>query len=148
MKAKTIFSTLIITALTVATFTSCDDEVNGKEVDGKWDPMKWKTEVNMGKEHQVQVPAKGGTYTFTCTNYFPWLADLEINGKFIHPEEIDDDVITNYHRINYDWFSAEASGQELTVTIAPNTASETRSGRLCVTAGDIFDYFTFTQSGN
>lgn len=113
--------------------SSCEQE------DGDWEPMKWDTKV----KSSIAVPIEGGTYVFRCTNYhFFGLQVLNENGKYIRPEQDED-----FTRLNGEWCTAEVADGVLTVTISPNTEAKKRTAAVGVSAGDVFDGFTFEQVG-
>ena len=43
--------------------SSCTEE------DGKWEPMKWRSEVKKSSNGYYQVSPDGGTFVFQCKNY-------------------------------------------------------------------------------
>lgn len=135
MKVK--FSYTTITVLSVLFFiSSCT--CTSKE--GEWDPMKWKTDVKMTKDHSISVPSEGGTYLFSCKNYSGiWLSGVNVN------EERQE--IIDFHKSEGDWGHVFCEQNTLSVTILPNHTGKLRIISVGPTAGDIFDYFTFKQEG-
>lgn len=136
MKTKDFFRMMFTTLLVVTGLTACGGTDEPEILDGIWPPMEWSAEV----EKNITVPAEGGTYLFTCTNYDSfWIAELEEDGQ--HTERDYDD----FQHIQGAWLGAGVEENVMTVTIAPNTGESQRTARLTVTSGDIFDYFTFNQ---
>ena len=118
--------------------TSCSFE----EPEGKWDKMKWKNIDNLSKVNNIYViPEEGGTFTFECKNYTPWLADVIVNGEH-------QDLLTHENRKAYknDWFEVKITDKNVVFTFdeieEPMTA---RGVEVVATAGDIFDTFHFQQ---
>ena len=133
MKKATIL--LIILLATVASLVSCGDEP-----DGKWDKMKWKNLSGLTKENGTYiVPADGGTYAFECKNYHPWLSEVIINGEYQD---------TGWDRKGYknDWLEVKVVDKKIIFTFDKISESmTTRRVEIVVTAGDIFDRFSFQQ---
>lgn len=128
---------------------------------GLWDPMEWTEPEGLTKlkEHVYLVPETGGTYTLTCRNYSePWMSHAEFGdsiigpdyryspGETVQPDDYNPDDI-DWHRLASSWFDAHFDKADLIITVAPlpDTINE-RVFELVVTAGDIFDHFTFKQS--
>ena len=137
---------LLMLALAGITLNSCEKQ----RLDGDWDPMEWKDESGLARVDNVyQVPASGGSYKFHCKNYSVfWISSIEEDGQFFAPS-IE----------NNDW--KDLSGQWTRVQCLPDgdlvvtfeslsfySSASNRTMNLCVTAGDIFDYFRFVQKNN
>lgn len=138
MKTKDFLGILLLAFFSVAGLSACSDKYGDC---GDWEPMTWKTEVKMGKG-SISVPAEGGTYEFTCTNYGKfWFSSVQEDGKYVEPGYYD------AIRIVGKWSWAEVKENVMTVIISPNTTDNRRSVVIVTTAGDIFDYFTFNQAG-
>lgn len=136
MKTKDFLGMLFVVFVIVTGLAACSDD------DGDWEPMKWKTEVKMGKEHSISVPVEGGTYRFTCTNYGRfWFSSIYEEGRYVEPGFYD------VERIVGEWSWAEVKENVMTVIISPNDTGNQRSVEIGTTAGDIFDSFTFNQAG-
>lgn len=136
MKKKYFLKMFLMVFVAIAGLTACSEEL-----DGDWPPMEWKTDVNMGKGHTISVPADGGTFLFTCTNYGGfWLSDIYEGGQFMEPTPPD------YEKIAWKWGSVEVKKNVMTVVISPNESGTERSVKISPTAGDIFDHFTFNQA--
>lgn len=134
MKNYNYIAILLTTFFVISSLTSCNDEV-----DGRWTPMEWESNVDI--EDAITVPATGGTYTVACKNYRGfWIAyHLQAEGKVYALSE-------DYGHCKGDWFSVDIEGNILTVTISPNDSGKRRVLPVDVTAGDIFDSFTFIQN--
>ena len=117
----------------------------GDEPDGKWDKMKW-TNVNnlMNIQGVYYLPESGGEYTFLCRNYdHPWIVAVTIDGV---SQVLDDN---NKLEFSGEWFTAKFEGNKLIInTVSLPESLSSRSFNLEVTAGDIFDSFSFTQQHN
>lgn len=131
MKTKDVLGMLLLALLAVAGLAACTDD------DGDWPPMKWKTNVKMEKEHVISVPAEGATYQFTCKNYNFWLVTLKEDEEVIYT---NDDT----HQIHGEWVTVDVENKVMTVKVSPNSSKQ-RTAVIGVTAGDIFDSFTFNQ---
>ena len=135
MKLLSKISILLIAVL--LGFSSCGDEP-----DGKWDKMKWDNVDNLAKVNGIYViPAEGGTFTFECKNYTPWLSSVIINTEY-------QDIISQGNRKEYknDWFEVKIVDKQVIFTF--DDIEESSAGRTVeveVTAGDIFDTFLFKQ---
>ena len=130
---------LLAALISALSFTSCSDD------DGDWTPMKWQTSVIKEKDGSITVPSQGGSYIFVCTNYnSPWTCSVAeyVNGTMEYAEHIYDD---NWKGFITPYLDAEWQDNILTVTVSPNTTGKERTMMVEVTAGDIFDDFTFKQ---
>lgn len=135
MKTKDFIKMLLMAFLSVAGLTACTEE------EETWEPMKWNTEVKMEKKHTISVPAEGGTYQFTCTNYSSfWLSNVCEDGEYVKPGFYDAE------RLVGKWSCTEVKENVMTVVISPNETGNQRSAVINITAGDIFDKFTFNQA--
>lgn len=133
--------------LLMATY-SCDPYES--ELPGKWEAMKWEKksdDCQYNKEAKAYlVPAAGADYLFVCQNYTqPWLEGIELT--------CDTTVLKSYTYHNEHWDFHHDTIQNCTFAIqhdslllhfAPNETLA-RSFVVHVTAGDIFDSFTFHQ---
>lgn len=142
MKKKMVAAALLA-ALTFS-MGSCSKD----ELDGAWDPMKWKTSVKKEKDGTINVPSDGGTYVFVCTNYDrPWMSDVyeKINGQDVHYPASTGKYDDSFYGRTTPWLEALWQGNTFTVTVSPNTTGKERTMYVGVTAGDIFYTFTFRQ---
>ena len=132
---------ILLGALMVLTVLAACDFV---EKDGDWDPMVWTVDNSDEKTDIIhEIPAEGGTISFTCKNYSaPWLEGAADGLRQYFPPREDN----NYHTIVTDWFKVEMVGNKLQVTFKANTTEKERPLRLLVTAGDIFYTFGFKQN--
>lgn len=122
--------------------SSCTEE------DGKWEPMKWRSEVKKSSDGYYQVSPDGGTFVFQCKNYsLFWPIEVKeseeggIEKSF--RSEYNNSQITS---IKSDWLTAKCEGSKLTVTIQPTTSKCCRFFKLSIEAGDVGDDFCFKQS--
>ena len=122
-------------------FSSCGDEPGDRPI-GDWEPMKWNNVDNLAKVNNIYViPEEGGTFTFECKNYKPWLSDVIINTEH-------QDIYSSGSRKDYknDWFEVKITDKKVMFTF--DEIEEPMTGRtveVVVTAGDIFDTFVFQQ---
>lgn len=132
-----LFKISILLIVAFLSFSSCGDEP-----DGKWDKMKWNNVDNLAKVNNIYViPEEGGTFTFECKNYKPWLSDVIINTEH-------QDIYSSGSRKEYksDWFEVNITDRKVMFTF--DEIEEPMTGRtveVVVTAGDIFDTFVFQQ---
>lgn len=115
----------------------------GDEPDGKWAKMKWKVPSDLTKTEGIfMVPASGGTFVFTCKNYKPWICGIIDNNGLDYPIDI-----TDVHNCEGAWFAVNCNQNDVTFSFDPLSAEEDSRGlQVTLTAGDIFDYFTFRQA--
>ncbi len=135
---KKIFFTFFI--CTLFSLLSCESSTP----DGLWDPMRWKTSVQINKDRNkckyINVPAEGGTYVFHCKNYSDfWISDIGVNGRDVF-NHMDD-----FKTCKGDWGSVECKSNILTVIISPKYIEKSDTIIVGVTAGDIFDSFLFKR---
>ncbi len=155
-------------ALCLLAFASCDDDNSPNYIDGKWDPMEWETDAIIENE-AIAVPADGGTYTLRCTNYPTFWLSEAIVGDTVYFYPSNGATVTdtlpprmsvahgdttyyatvpgsNWRSMEKDWWKINVTDDAtMTVAIAPNESPAPRSILVIPTAGDIFDYITFTQ---
>ena len=140
MKCLSKISILLIAVL--LGFSSCSDEP-----DGKWAKMKWNNVDNLVKVNNIYViPEEGGTFTFECKNYTPWLSRVYVNNE---PKPIvREDLHEMWKKcIIDDWFEIEIVDKKMIIffdRIDDYYLTE-RKVTVEVTAGDIFDTFIFQQ---
>lgn len=136
MKILSRISILLIGVL--LGFSSCGDEP-----DGKWAKMKWNNVDNLAKVNGTyMIPEEGGTFTFECKNYYPWLSSVIINSEPFGREEWNE----TWMKCISDWFEVEITDKKVIFTF--DEIKEPMTGRTVkveVTAGDIFDTFIFQQ---
>ena len=131
------FSVLLMVVL--LGWSSCGDEP-----DGKWEKMKWKNVDNLAKVNDIYViPEEGGTFTFECKNYRPWLSHVVINSE---PQDVGLEWQDHWIEFSNDWFGVEIVDKKVIFSFdgieEPMTA---RTVEVVVTGGDIFDPFVFQQ---
>lgn len=154
MKTKQIlFSLLVMGAMGL--FSACSNVNRG--LDGDWPPMKWKTEVKTSKDkegHYIDVPKEGGTYTFKSINYGEtfWLSQAEEiqegRSNIYYAGQSNSVNRTSWYTLETKWSNIKRGDSNLVVVIQPNKGAE-RTLNVGVTAGDVFDSFSFRQvAGN
>ena len=131
-RAKTLLLLLVL----LVGVTACSSD----EPDGKWAKMKWENVDNLEKVNGVFViPEGGGSFTFECKNNNPWLADVIINGEH-------QDMGENWKEYKNDWLEVKVIDKKVIFTFDKIGDSMTaRRVEIVVTAGDIFDHFSFQQ---
>lgn len=131
-RAKTLLLLLVL----LVGVAACGSD----EPDGKWAKMKWENVDNLEKVNGVYViPEGGGSFTFECKNYNPWLADVIINGEH-------QDMGENWKEYKDDWLEVKVVDKKIIFTFDKiGESMTTRRVEIVVTAGDIFDHFSFQQ---
>lgn len=137
-----LFKISIYLIVALLAFSSC-----GEEPDGKWDKMEWISVDNLAQVNNIYViPEEGGTFTFECKNYTPWLSRVYVNNE---PKPIvREDLQEKWKKcIIDDWFEIEIVDKKMIIffdRIDDYYLTE-RKVTVEVTAGDIFDTFIFQQ---
>ena len=136
---KKTIETLLITLLVIITATSCGKD----EPVGQWDEMKWKvpSDLIQIQEGVYQVPLSGGTFTFICENYEPWIESLYESGPNVSIE-----TYGPLYTIEGEWCSVDCLKKYVTITFSPTSEDEPHEFEIGFTAGDIFYYMHFKQS--
>ena len=140
---KRITGTLIL-LMTLVCLVSCSDEP-----DGKWDKMKWDDKSGLIMENGIYlVPASGGTYTFKCKNYkHIWIAGIMDNNEHVFPPFCGTGM-NEKDFLSYpgEWFEVNCNKMDLTISVQPlDNGTAFKNLTVTVTAGDIFDTFSFMQ---
>ena len=135
---KQIARTLLVVLLVLITAASCGKD----EPDGMWDKMKWKAPSDLVElqEGVYQVPLSGGTYTFICENYEPWIESLYESGPNVSIETHGPS-----YSIEGEWCSVKCVKKNVTITFTPTSEDEPHEFEIGFTAGDIFYYMHFRQ---
>ena len=129
------FATLLLVLLT--TLFSCskntDDDINRTT-------FKWTSDYT-GDPRNITVPAEGGTYKLVCTNYQTLrFASMRVDDSSVTSGEV---VIST--GIVGRWYTAELTGNTLTITIKPNTTGKIRKNFFWLRADDAVDRVKITQ---
>lgn len=102
--------------------------------------FKWTSDYT-GDPRNITVPAEGGTYKLVCTNYqtlrFANMAAEESAAQY------GDKVIST--GMVGRWYTAELTGNTLTITIEPNTTGKKRKVNFWLRADDAVDRVEITQ---
>ena len=102
--------------------------------------FKWTTDYT-GDARNITVPADGGTYKLVCADYqtlrFANMAAEESAAQY------GDKVIST--GIMGRWYTAELTGNTLTITIKPNTTGKIRKLIFGIRADDAVDRVKITQ---
>lgn len=116
-------------------------------LDGDWEPMKWgKADYQVIVEDGTKyyyVPVDGTEFSFTCTNYRPWIANVKVIAgdkvEYIYPND-------DFHSLDYESLHVKAVDRTVTVSFDPGDIDRPlRRYILAVTAGDVFGSFRFIQ---
>ena len=102
--------------------------------------FKWTSDYT-GDPRNITVPAEGGTYKLVCADYqtlrFANMAAEESAAQY------GDKVIST--GIAGRWYTAELTGNTLTITIKPNTTGKKRKVNFWLRANDTVDRVEITQ---
>ena len=132
---KSTFAALLLVILT--TVFSCrkitDDDINRTT-------FKWTSDYT-GDPRNITVPVEGGTYKLACTNYqtLRFASRAVDNSSTQYGEEVISTGIVGK------WFSAELTGNTLTITIKSNTTGKIRKISFWLRADDAIDRVKITQ---
>ncbi|WP_455253702.1 hypothetical protein [Prevotella melaninogenica] len=102
--------------------------------------FKWTTDYT-GDPRNITVPAEGGTYKLVCANY----QTLRFANKTVDDSSViyGEEVIST--GIMGRWYTAELTGNTLTITIKPNTTGKRRKVNFWLRADDAVDRVEITQ---
>lgn len=102
--------------------------------------FKWTSDYT-GDPRNITVPAEGGTYKLVCANY----QTLRFANKTVDDSSViyGEEVIST--GILGKWFTAELTGNTLTITIKPNTTGKIRKLIFGIRADDAVDRVKITQ---
>lgn len=141
---------MTVAIVAMITLSSCGKDK--EEPTGVWEKMQWEqvsyTTVKYDGASYYKVPKEGGTYTFRCMNYPGfWLSNVLVvdlgdgsNKKtYYYPQEDDP------KKLECAAAKVIVADQQVTITIAPLSECSSRIISLSVTAGNIFDDFSFIQ---
>ena len=102
--------------------------------------FKWSSDY-IGDPRNITVPTEGGTYKLVCTNYqtLRFASRTVDDSSVIYGEEVISTGILGK------WFSAELTGNTLTITIKPNSTGKKRKINFWLRADDAVDRVEITQ---
>ena len=102
--------------------------------------FKWTTDYT-GDPRNITVPAEGGTYKLVCADY----QTLRFANKTVDDSSViyGEEVIST--GIMGRWYTAELTGNTLTITIKPNTTGKRRKINFWLRADDAVDRVEITQ---
>ena len=132
---KSSFATLLLVILT--TIFCCnkntDDDIHRTT-------FKWTSDYT-GDPRNITVPAEGGTYKLVCTNYqtLRFARKTVDDSSVIYGEEVISTGIVGK------WYTAELTGNTLTITIKPNSTGKKRKINFWLRADDAVDRVEITQ---
>ena len=135
-KLKNITSAALLLVLLSTLFSCSKDTVD--ELHRA--TFKWTTDYT-GDPRNITVPAEGGTYKLVCADYqtlrFANMAAEESAAQY------GDKVIST--AIMGRWYTADLTGNTLTITIKPNTTGKIRKLIFGIRADDAVDRVKITQ---
>lgn len=102
--------------------------------------MNWTSDYT-GDPRNITVPAEGGTYKLVCADY----QTLRFANKTVDDSSViyGEEVIST--GIMGRWYTAELTGNTLTITIKPNTTGKIRKLIFGIRADDAVDRVKITQ---
>ena len=136
-KFKNVTFAALLLILFTTLFISCSkntiDDIHGTT-------FKWTSDYT-GDPRNITVPAKGGTYKLVCANYqtLRFASKTVDNSSILYGEKVISTGIVGK------WFTAELTGNTLTITIAPNTTGKIRKLIFGIRADDAVDRVKITQ---
>ena len=135
-KLKNITSAALLLGLLTTLFSCSKDTVDALHRA----TFKWTTDYT-GDPRNITVLAEGGTYKLVCANY----QTLRFANKTVDDSSViyGEEVIST--GIVGKWFTAELTGNTLTITIAPNTTGKIRKLIFGLRADDAVDRVKITQ---
>ena len=102
--------------------------------------FKWTSDY-IGDPRNITVPAEGGTYKLVCANYQTLrFASMSVDNSSVTSGEVV--ILTG---IVGRWYTAELTGNTLTITIKPNTTGKIRKIIFGIRADDAVDRVKITQ---
>ena len=102
--------------------------------------FKWTSDYT-GDPRNITVPAEGGTYKLVCANYQTLrFASMSVDNSSVTSGEVV--ILTG---IVGRWYTAELTGNTLTITIKPNTTGKIRKLIFGIRADDAVDRVKITQ---
>ena len=132
---KSTFAALLLVILT--TVFSCrkiiDDDIHRTT-------FKWSSDY-IGDPRNITVPVEGGTYKLVCTNY----QTLRFANKTVDDSSVTSGEVVISTGIVGRWYTAELTGNTLTITIKPNTTGKIRKLIFGIRADDAVDRVKITQ---
>ena len=102
--------------------------------------FKWTSDYT-GDPRNITVPAEGGTYKLLCTSYQTLrFASMTVDNSSVKygKEVISTGIVGR-------WYTAELTGNTLTITIKPNTTGKIRKNFFWLRADDAVDRVKITQ---
>ena len=102
--------------------------------------FKWTTDYT-GDPRNITVPAEGGTYKLVCADYqtLRFANKTVDDSSVIYGEEVISTGIVGR------WYTAELTGNTLTITIKPNTTGKRRKVNFWLRADNAVDRVEITQ---
>ena len=135
-KLKNVTFVALLLVLLTTLFSCSKDTDNGIHRT----TFKWTSDYT-GDPRNITVPAEGGTYKLICTDYQTLrFANMVVDES---AAQYGDKVIST--GIVGRWYTAELTGNTLTITIKPNTTGKIRKVSFGVRAGDAVDRVKITQ---
>ena len=137
---KKIAKSLLMVLLVLVAATSCGKDE--PELVGEWSKMKWKVPSGLVQiqEGVYQVPLSGGSFTFICENYEPWIESLHESGPYVTY-----DTPGHSDSIYGEWCTVKCVNKYVTITFSPTTEEDPHEFEVTLQSGDAFYQFHFYQ---
>ena len=103
--------------------------------------FKWWSSDYIGDPRNITVPVEGGTYKLVCTNY----QTLRFANKTVDDSSVTSGEVVISTGIVGRWYTAELTGNTLTITIKPNSTGKKRKINFWLRADDAVDRVEITQ---
>lgn len=130
--------TLLIVLLFLVTATSCgkDEPIDNGE-------MQWKmpSEFVQLEKGIFLVPISGGTFTFSCQNYEPFISSLIERGPYVSYEY----PRLNMRSVEGEWINVKCEKKNVTVTFTPLGDDRAHEFEIVFAAKDVVFTFIFMQ---
>ena len=102
--------------------------------------FKWTSDYT-GDPRNITVPAEGGTYKLVCADY----QTLRFANTTVDDSSVTSGEVVILTGIVGRWYTAELTGNTLTITIKPNTTGKRRKINFWLRADDAVDRVEITQ---
>lgn len=135
-------------AVAIAMWAAASSLVSCDNNDEDCNSMLWKAEVPVViSGDNYMVSDLGDTLVFACKNYSKPQISIVMSGEISeYPvRKFREIEISDSHKVEADWFTAELVDNKLTLAFKPNKDSWEQMLYLTVTEGSIFETFKFTQ---
>lgn len=132
----------------IMSMTSCSSDDNKGIMDGLGDKMVVSAEnvtldTSKSDAIYINVPAEGISFTLQVNNYDEWWVST-VSVKTA--ANADYRLVKNKKVYKKDWYQVDVNSNKAKCTISENPQSETRSMKLVMTVGDVFQTIYIVQA--